>query len=195
MEKLFTAFRYFKHLLFSRFYNLGSRVVFRKNVTINNPQSVYLGNYVTLDEDSILNVIDHHQKYKYKYQKPIIKIEDNVEIGKDTFISAVRSIHIKKNVMIGPFCFIGDYNHSYQDIDKPIAAQPLTNIRPVVIEEGGWIGAHVTVTSGVTIGKNSVIGANSVVTKNIPDYSVVMGTPAKVIKRYGHKIKEWIKET
>ena len=53
----------------------------------------------------------------------------------------------------------------------------------IIIEDDCWLGSHVTVTKGVRIGKGSVIGANSVVTKDIPPYSVAVGTPAKVIKK------------
>lgn len=193
MEKLLNLFRYFKHYLFSGFYHLGWPVVFRRNVTINGSQFIYLGNNVVLDSDCVLNVITHHQNYKYSYQKPIIRIDDNVGITKGTFLSAVRSIHIKKNVMVGPYCFIGDYNHGYSDIRKPIVEQPLNNIKPVVIDEGAWIGAHVTIASGVTIGKNSVVGAGSVVTRDIPDYSVAVGVPAKVIKKYNPETQKWLK--
>ncbi|MBI2621972.1 MAG: acyltransferase [Candidatus Levybacteria bacterium] len=191
MEKLFNIFRYFRHFLFSGFYHLGWPVVFRRNIVINGHEFISLGKNVVLDYDCVLNVITRHQNYKYNYQKPVIKIEDNVGITKGAFISAVRSIHIKKNVMIGPYCFIGDYNHGYEDITRPISKQPLKNIKPVVIEEGAWIGAHVSIASGVTIGKNSVIGANSVVTKDIPDYCVAVGTPAKIIKRYNKRNNNW----
>lgn len=193
MEKIFTALRYLKHLLFSGFYHLGWPVVFRKDVQINNAGKIYLGKNISLDQDCELNVIDNYQNFRYNYSKPIIKIEENVGISKGTLISAVRSIHIKKNAMIGQFCFIGDYDHSYKDIDKPIVVQPLININPVVIKEGTWIGAHVTIVSGVTIGRNTVIGANSVVTKDIPDYSIAVGVPAKVIKKFNFKTRNWDK--
>lgn len=193
MEKLFIFFRYLRHFLFSGFYHLGWPVVFRRSVTINCSKFISLGNNVVLDYDCVLNVITRHQNYKYSYQKPVIKIEDNVGITRGTYISAVRSVHIKTNVMIGPYCFIGDYDHNYKDISKPIAQQPLVNIKPVVIEEGVWIGAHVTVVSGATIGKNSVVGANSVVTHNIPDYCLAAGVPAKVIKKFNLKKKNWEK--
>lgn len=193
MEKIISIICYIKHYLFSGFYHLGWPVVFKKNVQINSPRSIYIGNNVVIDTDCTLNVVDHHQSYKYNYPKPIIKIENNVGISKGTFISAVRLIHIKRDVMIGPHCFIGDYDHSYKNINKPIVKQPLANIKPVVIEEGAWIGAHVTVVSGVTIGKNSVVGANSVVTNNIPNYCLAAGVPAKVIKKFNFKKKNWEK--
>lgn len=169
-------------------------VTFKSHIKVNGPGYIHIGNYVDLDKDCTLNAFTNYNGYVYIYKKPLIKIEDHVGISQGTFISAVRHIHIKKNVMIGPYCFIGDYNHEYKDISKPIASQPLTDILPIVIEEGAWIGAHVTICPGVTIGRNSIVGANSVVTHSIPDYSLAVGVPAKVIKRYDHVIKRWVKK-
>ena len=65
--------------------------------------------------------------------------------------------------------------------------------KPVHIGENVWVGAGTVIVPGVTIGKNSVIGAGSVVTKDIPDYSVAVGNPAKVIKRYDINKQKWIR--
>lgn len=63
----------------------------------------------------------------------------------------------------------------------------------LVIGDGTWIGTNVVIVGNIHIGKNCVIGANSVVTKDIPDYSVAVGIPAKVIRKYDFEKKEWIK--
>ena len=193
MRKLYSVVRYLKHKLITGFYFLGKRVTFEKNVEIVNPSSIYIGDYSSIDADSLLSVIKEHFIYKYDRQDPVIRIEESVGISKGTTIFAVNSICIKKNSMIGPYSFISDYDHSFQDVDKPISQQRLTNIGPIVIEEGAWLGAHVTVCSGVKIGKNSIIGAGSVVTKDIPSYSVAVGVPARVIKRFNFKTKNWEK--
>lgn len=61
----------------------------------------------------------------------------------------------------------------------------------VHIGDGSWLGTHVVIAGNITIGKHCVIGANSVVTKDIPDYSVAVGIPAKVVKRYNFDTKCW----
>ena len=94
---------------------------------------------------------------------------------------------------MGPYCFVGDYDHEYEDIKTPIWQQPLRNIKPVLIKQAAWIGTKSTICAGVTIGKGCVIGANSVVTKDVPDYSLAVGVPAKVIKKYNPKTKTWQK--
>jgi len=65
--------------------------------------------------------------------------------------------------------------------------------KQIVIKDSVWIGANCVVTAGVTIGKHAIIGAGSVVTKNIPDYSVAVGNPARVIKKYNFTTNSWEK--
>lgn len=62
-----------------------------------------------------------------------------------------------------------------------------------MIGDGSWLGKNVVVIGNVSIGKNCVIAANSVVTKDVPDYSIAAGIPARVIKRYDFDRKEWVK--
>lgn len=164
---------------------------FGSGVSIRNVEFISLGNNVFLDNSVVLQLSEEHEHYGSK--KPKVIIEDKVTIGLGTMISAAKYILIKNNVLISQNCFIGDHDHEYKDINVPIRFQGLKNVRPVIINEGAWIGANVTVCSGVTIGKNAVVGANSVVKDNIPDYAVAAGVPAKVIKRFNAKTKSWEK--
>lgn len=188
MKKLHFAIRYLIHKTFSRFRHLGWKVIFENNVTVRGARYMHLGDYVNIDSNAVLYVINHP---KYNSKTPRLVLENGAGIGIGAVILVVNSVHIKKDAMVGPNCVITDYDHSYQNTNTPIRHQDLDNIKPVEIGEGAWIGANVTVASGVKIGKNAVIGANSVVTKNIPDYSVAVGIPAKVIKKYDPKTKKW----
>lgn len=188
---LIFGLRYLFHYFFSRFHHLGWPVGFGTNVAIRQGQYISLGNHVSLDNNVILQLPQEHLDYGVK--KPKLKIEDKVTVGAGTMISAAKSIRIKKNVLVSQHCFIGDHDHEYQDVKKPIRDQGLKNVKPIVIKQGAWIGANTTICSGVTIGKNAVIGANSVVKTDIPNYSVAVGVPAKVIKRYNFKTQKWEK--
>lgn len=114
-------------------------------------------------------------------------------------IAARGYVRIGEYVAMGPNCFIADFNHAYEDILRPVKLQGNTFIPRkdgspnVEIGDGSWLGTHVAIAGNVRIGKHCVIGANSVVTKDIPDYSVAVGIPAKVIKRYNLKTKSWKK--
>ena len=98
-------------------------------------------------------------------------------------------------MLTGPHVFIADYNHEYRDVDKPVWEQGefAQENSHIIIGEGSWLGTNVVVVGKVRIGKHCVIGANSVVTKDIPDYSVAAGIPAKVIKRYDFEKEEWVR--
>lgn len=110
-----------------------------------------------------------------------VYIGENVLIDDCTFIMAHEKIKIGKNTKIAAFCFITDFNHKYQDKNLSVVDQGYET-KPVLIGENVWIGTHVIILPGVTIGDRAVIGAGSVVTKDVPANSVAVGNPARVIK-------------
>lgn len=120
---------------------------------------------------------------------------DGTEIGESSTISASNKIILGNDVLTGPHVFISDHNHAYENPLLPVSKQGVkcNPTDEVVIGDGSWLGTNVVIVGNVRIGKHCVIGANSVVTKDIPDYSVAAGIPAKVIKRYDFEKKEWIK--
>jgi serine acetyltransferase len=113
-------------------------------------------------------------------------------IGNFNHIYATKSIVIGENVLTADKVYISDNLHEYEDIAIPVMHQPIKQIPSVIIGDGTWIGENACII-GVKIGKNCVIGANSTVTKDIPDYCVAVGSPAKVIKRYCLERKMWFK--
>lgn len=119
-------------------------------------------------------------------------IGDGCKIGNFNHIYATKSIRFGNNVLTADRVYISDNLHGYEDISIPILRQPVKQIGTVTIGESSWIGENVCVI-GANIGRHCVIGANSVVTKDIPDYSVAVGSPAKIIKRYCFERNEWLK--
>lgn len=115
--------------------------------------------------------------------KIVVSIGDRCLIGRGSGIVGHFSIKIGNDVWTGHHVYITDQNHGYEDVTRPISLQSQPE-RPVVIGDGSWLGHGAVVLPGVTIGKHVVIGANSVVTKDIPDFSVAVGSPARVIRRY-----------
>ena len=92
-------------------------------------------------------------------------------------------IIIRDHVMIGPNVFIYSANHRYSDKTKLISEQGDVIDKSIVINEGAWIGGNVTILSGVVIGEHAVVGAGSVVDKDVPEYTLFAGVPAKLIKK------------
>ena len=121
-----------------------------------------------------------------------LKICDNVYIGDYSHIYATDEIIISENVLIANHVYIADNTHELNNVKLPIKNQPIKNIGKVNIGEGSWIGEKVSIL-GVSIGKQSIIGANSVLTKDIPDYCIAVGSPAKVIKKYSFETNSWEK--
>ena len=96
-------------------------------------------------------------------------------INRSTMIDASERIEIGANAMIGPFCYITDHDHVIGSADDLTA-------KPTRIGERCWIGAHVTILKGVSIGDDTVVGAGSVVTKSLPPRDIAVGNPARVLR-------------
>lgn len=112
-----------------------------------------------------------------------VTIGDRCLIGKGSAIVGHFSIDIGDDVWTGHNVYITDQNHGYEDVDLPISVQTMPE-QPVKIGHGSWLGYGSVVLPGADIGEHAVIGANSVVTGTIPSFSVAVGAPAKVIRRY-----------
>ncbi len=111
-----------------------------------------------------------------------------IRIGSSSFlnlgvmVASVELVEIGEHCMLANGCFVTDGNHRFDDPDTPVPWQGFTSKGPTRIGRNCWLGAHVVVTSGVTIGERCVIGANSVVTDDIPAFSIAAGAPAKVLR-------------
>lgn len=110
-------------------------------------------------------------------------------IGADTHIqprcqfSAYKSqIQIGNHVQIAPNCSFYPYDHGFKP-GEPIHSQPLHTKGGIIVDDDAWLGVGVIVLDGVRIGKGSVVGAGSVVTHSIPDKTIAVGNPARVIKK------------
>jgi acetyltransferase-like isoleucine patch superfamily enzyme len=114
---------------------------------------------------------------------PVVTIGDRCLIGRGSGIVGHFSIEIGNDVWTGHNVYITDQNHGYEDVTRPISQQSQPE-RAVKIGDGSWLGYGSVVLPGVTIGEHCVIGANSVVTRDVPSFSVAVGVPARVIKKY-----------
>ena len=101
-------------------------------------------------------------------------------------VAAFELVEIGEHCMLSNGCLVTDANHRFDDPGQPVPWQGFTSKGPTRIGDNVWCGAHVVVTSGVTIGERCVIGANSVVTHDIPAHSVAVGAPATVQRTIGH---------
>ncbi|MGE8439397.1 MAG: acyltransferase [Pseudomonas palmensis] len=110
-----------------------------------------------------------------------ITLEDHVAIGDYSSLGGSGGLSIGANTIIGQYFSAHPENHRFDDPGQLIRKQGTTR-SPISIGENCWLGAKVTIVAGVTIGDNCIIGAGSLVAKDIPDNSLAVGSPAKVIR-------------
>jgi acetyltransferase-like isoleucine patch superfamily enzyme len=173
------------------FASIGRNVSFHYTSKVYRPRAsrIKIGNSVSLREYAWLGVATEDPT-----GDPAIVLDDNCHIGFGSIVSAKNEIHLEENVLVGQMVLILDHNHAYEDITVPIINQGITEGGRIRIGQGTWIGhgACIICPRGeLKIGRNCVIAANSMVMRSIPDYSVVSGNPATIIRQYDPERKAW----
>lgn len=180
-------FRYRIYSLWWRYrlQSFGWKSIIISPMGIDGSENIRIGNRVFVAYKTWLAALPHTGE-----PDCLLELQDGVTIGHFNHIYATKKIIIEKNVLTADRVYISDNLHGYKDISIPIKNQAIVQHGEVVIGEGSWLGENVCVL-GAKIGKHCVIGANSVVTKDIPDYSVAVGAPAKIIKYFDFDRNEW----
>ena len=114
---------------------------------------------------------------------PVVRIGDRTMIGRGSHIVGHFSIDIGSDVQTGPYVYITDQNHGYENPDEVVHVQWPHDI-PVSIGDGSWLGTGVVILPGTELGKNVVVAAGAVVRGVFPDHCVIAGVPAKIVRRY-----------
>lgn len=170
------------------FGSYGKDVYIERGVIINRPRFVHIGDYVRIKKNTSINLHPRGENSK----QGLLFIGSKVMISEGCIISAFNQIIIEENVIIGPHVLIVDNTRRPGDISIPLINQDV-DVGYVRIGRDSFIGYSSCILPNVTVGINCVIGALSVVTKDIPDYSVAIGSPAKVIKRYDFEKSKWVR--
>lgn len=158
---------------------------FGKGSLIAPGVKLYTPKYVSIGKGS--SIMSHCiiETYPTNGHKPQLEIGNNVSLGEFSHITCANKVTIGDGVLTGRFVLITDNSHGKSTKDfantAPLARE-VYSCGPIHIGENVWIGDKVTILPNVTIGKGCIIAANAVVTKDIPEYSVAAGIPAKVIK-------------
>jgi acetyltransferase-like isoleucine patch superfamily enzyme len=112
--------------------------------------------------------------------RPKIRIGTRTYINRYTMLDATQSLEIGDDCAIGPGCYLTDHDHGHDPSLPPL--QQEMPACPTRLGNRVWLGAHVTVLKGVTIGDRATVGAGSVVTRDLPPDAVAVGVPARVVK-------------
>ena len=180
---------------------IGKTCLIEKNVHLAIPSRIFLGDRVFIGEYSYLDPKSIRTKLILGNDVYIsrlcrlssgssedyigeVSIADSVHVGQNCFIDGGGKVRIGKETLLGPNVAILSMDHQFDNPEVPIRFQGAV-AKPIILDEDVWIAANVVILGGVTIGKGSVVAAGSVVTKDIPPYSIAVGTPAKVVGQRG----------
>jgi acetyltransferase-like isoleucine patch superfamily enzyme len=171
----------FSVLAAGSFAEFGASTVLQPPIRLKGESRIAVGSSVFIGPNSWLLV------HRQDAEGVAISIGDGTNIVGNCVISAVLSVVVGQDVLMAQNVYISDHTHAFDDPSRAVIKQGKTGIAPVVIGDGAWLGQNVLVGPGVRIGKGAVVGANSVVLSDVPDHGVAAGTPARLIRRYGHE--------
>jgi acetyltransferase-like isoleucine patch superfamily enzyme len=172
-----------------QFKKVGFGTKIYKQILITNKKRISLGERVLIMPNGRIELITNYAGESFY---PNLEIGNYSQIHQNCHITCASSIQIGNNVTIVSNVTITDIIHPYEDIHLPINQSKIKTF-PVSIGNQSYIYNNSVILPGTRIGKHCIIGANSIVKGEIPDYSVAVGNPAKVIKRYNLETKTWEK--
>lgn len=171
--------------------SMGRGVAIGANVMIRHPHKIHIGNNVVIDDNCVLDAKGETNKGLEIHNGVFVGrgtiltchngdiiLEDNVNIGFNCVISSLSRIVIKKNHLMAAFCYLVGGDHDSDRTDIPVLLQGRSS-KGITIEDNVWLGAGVAVLDGVKVGRDSIIGAHAVVNKDVPDFAISAGVPAK----------------
>ncbi len=160
-----------------RFRRFGSSSRIEPLTALNHPNCIEIGERVHIREQAWINCLPRADG------KPTLVIKEGAYVGRFAHFNAFNEMIIEEDVMIADRVYIADVDHYYKDPQVPILRQGDQVKGPVRLKKGCWIGTGAVILPGVTVGKNAVVGPNTVLHKDVPDFGMAYGNPAKVINR------------
>lgn len=194
LKELFKIFSYRKSIFLFRFFygwrlgSLGCKSII-KSPLLWTPSHIFLGDNVHIQSGCRIEGVSHWMGHRFN---PQIIVEDGVSIEQSCHLTAMGLLRIGRGTLITYGVMITDIDHEYRDVDLKVLSQPILNSL-TEIGESCFIGAGAKIQAGTQLGKHCVVGANAVVRGVFPDYSVIVGVPARVIKRFETISKKWLK--
>ena len=192
MEQIHNTYRRLRDKIFTFLYRFSFKELASKS-TLSMPFCVEGAKYIAIKKDVFIKSnawLLALNQFDLTSEDTKLSIDEGTYIGRNIHIVSLKSIRIGKNVLIADNVYIADNYHRFNRVDLPFKDQGVGFKAKVEIGDGTWLGENVCVIS-CKIGKQCVVGANSLVINDVPDYSMVAGIPAKIIKVYNHTTKSW----
>lgn len=176
--------RLFKLMTSGRFGSWGRGSLIVNPVAIQGAESIYLGDAVYVAAQTCLAAASPWG------EEVRLEIGDGCKLGRFNHIFATRRVTLGRKVLTANGVYISDNLHGYRDPSRAVMDQPLVQTAEVHIGDGTWLGHNACVV-GASVGRGSVVGANSVVTRDVPDFAVAVGAPARIIRRLDAATGVW----
>lgn len=159
-------------------FGLGSLVAWPRKISGN--KDIFIGDSTVISSNSWIEAI---QVYGGQSYTPIIRIGNNVQIGRYATITSIDEISIGDGCLFSEYVYISDHAHDvFTKGDMPLVRMPLIKRGKVQIGKQCFLGFRAIIMPGVTLGDRCVVGAGAIVTKSFPSNSVLAGVPAKIIR-------------
>jgi acetyltransferase-like isoleucine patch superfamily enzyme len=171
----------------SAFASFGDGSMIVPPARVSRPDCIDIGQNTTILEHSWLSVVESIAGHR-----PHLSIGNRCSIGRFSHIACIGEIVIEDDVLTSERIFIGDTYHGYEDPNVAVIDQPMAPPEPVRIGRGAFLGVGSAVLRGVTVGEHGYVAAGAVVTDDVPPFTVVVGNPAKPIRRYDAERREWV---
>lgn len=172
----------------------GRHVVFGVNVTLRHPHKIHIGDNVVIDDLCCLDAkgtdnagisigrgVFIGRNTILSCKNGDIVIEDRANIGFNCEIFSASRVRVGKDTLMAAYTYLVGGDHLYDRTDIPVLQQGRT-ARGIDVGDGVWLGTHVVVTDGSTIGRDAIVGAGAVVVGEIPEFSIATGLPARVVR-------------
>jgi acetyltransferase-like isoleucine patch superfamily enzyme len=137
---------------------------------------IVLGRWVHIGDDNRLRA-----------HEGTLRVGDRTVFGRDNTVNCYLDIEFGAATIVADWVYVCDFDHVYADVGVPIKDQGIVK-SPVRVGPDVWVGVKVTILRGITVGRGSVLAAHTVVNKDVPDHSVVVGVPGRVVK---NRVEEW----
>lgn len=167
----------------------GERSYIQRPYSISGRKQVRIGKRTSIGPRLYIDAITQYAGVSYR---PAIEIGDDVYIGGHAYFTAVDRISIGDGCVLSEYVYITDEAHGMDPRCGLMMKQALVSKGPVTIGRNCFLGFRAAVMPGVTLGEHCVVGANSTVTRSFPAYSMIGGSPARLLKRYSPESAEWV---
>lgn len=172
----------------------GRNVHFGVNVVLRHPHKIRIGDDVVIDDNAVLDAKGGSNQgirigsRVFVGRNTILQckdgelvLEDGVNIGYNCALFSASAVRVGEDTLLAAYCYLVGGGHEYAEIDRPVIQQGRPS-KGIAVGPRGWLGAGAKILDGVTLGRDVIVGANAVVTADLPDFSIAVGIPAKVIR-------------